>query len=273
MAIHTEWTTYGDHTGFIAWPERAALPLPGVVVIQEIWGVDQHIQDVTRRIAAAGYVALAPDLYCENGKRPEVKSAERIAELQKFMNEGGPAVWTDPTARQAALAALPQPERDRIAECHAEVFSVIAPGGPGVARFVPALVAAFRHLRYDCDASRGRRTGCVGFCMGGGLSALLACEAPELSCAAVFYGASPPADKVPDIACRVLGLYAGLDQRINSGVPAFEQAMAAHGKQFEHHTYEGALHGFFNDGRPTYHADASRDAFVRLLELFRRTLV
>ena len=51
-------------TGYRAWPSAAAdSPLPGLIVLQEWWGLNEHIKDVTRRFAAAGYVALAPDLY------------------------------------------------------------------------------------------------------------------------------------------------------------------------------------------------------------------
>ena len=69
MALKTEWVRYGSRSGYFAMPERAATPLPAVVVIQEIWGVEEHIEDVTRRIAAAGYAALAPDIFSENGER------------------------------------------------------------------------------------------------------------------------------------------------------------------------------------------------------------
>ena len=74
MPVKAEWISYGNRSGYLAVPERAALPLPAVVVIQEIWGVDEHIQDVTRRIAAAGYAALAPDLWAEHGERPAARS-------------------------------------------------------------------------------------------------------------------------------------------------------------------------------------------------------
>lgn len=70
MAIKSEWVRYGDQVGYLAVPELAATPLPSIVVIQEIVGVDEHIEDVTRRVAAAGYVALAPDLFSVNGERP-----------------------------------------------------------------------------------------------------------------------------------------------------------------------------------------------------------
>ena len=56
-----------------AYASRAAAargPLPGILVIQEAWGVDAHIQDLCDRLAAAGYQALAPDLYARGGGRP-----------------------------------------------------------------------------------------------------------------------------------------------------------------------------------------------------------
>jgi carboxymethylenebutenolidase len=63
VAIKGEWIRYADQTGYLALPERAAAPLPSVIVIQEVGGVNTQIEDVTRRIAASGYAALAPDLY------------------------------------------------------------------------------------------------------------------------------------------------------------------------------------------------------------------
>ena len=85
MAIKGEWIRYGDQAGYLARPERAADPLPGVVVIQEVFGVNSQIEDVTRRIAAAGYVALAPDLFAVEGERPAPLSQERIAAAMRIM--------------------------------------------------------------------------------------------------------------------------------------------------------------------------------------------
>ena len=133
-------------------------------------------------------------------------------------------------------------------------------------------MAALRYLRHDCDVTRGQKVGCVGFCMGGGLSALLACNEPDLCAAVVFYGSAPPLDQVPKIQCPVLGLYAGLAPRINGGIPALQEAMKQAGRDFRHRIYDGAYHGFFNDSRPTYHIGAARDAFVRALQLFKETL-
>jgi len=268
MPVQADWIRFGEHSGYLARPQGAAAAQPAVLVIQEIWGVDGHIQDVTRRLAAAGYTALAPDLYARDGVRPPALAQERIAEVMGFWNSLPAATSGDPFARAKALAALPEPERGRIGETYTATFGNTA----GLDRFLPALRAAVAHLRRDCPASAGQPVGCVGFCMGGGLSALLACEDPELACAAIFYGSAPPLERVPAIACPVAGFYGSLDARINAGLPAFAEAMKTHGKDFQYQMYEGAAHSFFNDARPSYHVGAARDSFARLLELFRRSL-
>jgi carboxymethylenebutenolidase len=266
MPIRTDWIRYDHHLGYLAWPDQAATPLPSVVVIQEVWGVDAHIQDVTRRIAAAGYAALAPDLYAVDGQRPRVVTSERVAEVQAFMSASPPIAWTNPEAREAELAKLPGAQRIRIDETHKALFAATG----GLERFVPSLLDATRYLRESGSASRGQKVACVGFCMGGGLSALLACHDPDLSGAAIFYGRAPPLDLVAQIRCPVVGFYGALDERINVGVPAFAEAMRAAARSFEHWIYQDARHGFFNDGRPSYDAPAVRDSFVRLLEFLRR---
>jgi carboxymethylenebutenolidase len=78
MTIHTEWKTFsgrkGNRRAFIASIEPVSEPRPVVIIIQEIWRVEAHIQDVAQRFAAAGYVAIAPDLFADNGVRPETLS-------------------------------------------------------------------------------------------------------------------------------------------------------------------------------------------------------
>lgn len=266
--IACEWMSYGKERGFLARPDGAA-SLPGIVVVQEAWGVDEHIEDVTRRFAAAGYLALAPDLFAEGGVRPAALGRERMLELQRFMSSLTPAQRAN---LQGELARLPEPERTRVGESFQAALQPILSGQRKLDAYVPKLLAATHFLRVEHAVSRGRKIGAVGFCMGGGLSALLAGHDPELGAAVIFYGSAPPADAIADIACPVLGLYGALDERINAGLPAFRDAMARAGKRLETHVYEGAQHAFFNDNRPSYHPDAARDAFVRTLELFRRTL-
>lgn len=263
MPVQTEWIHYGDQTGYLARPGGAAGPLPGVVVIQEIWGVDPHIEDVTRRLAAAGYAALAPDLFAQGGTRPAPLAPARIKEAQAFLNGLPASAWRDAEVRGAALATLPDAEHARIEESIATLFGSLGQ----MDRFVPPLREALRHLRAE-----GQPVVCVGFCMGGGLAALLACEEPELAGAAIFYGSAPPLDRVLRIQCPVAGFYGGLDERVNAGLPAFAEAMRAGGKAFECQVYDGAAHAFFNDTRPSYHVGAARDAFARMLDFFRRAV-
>jgi carboxymethylenebutenolidase len=272
MAVKAESVRFGAEGetwgGYLCHPEQAKGPLPAVLVLQEAWGVDAHIEDVTRRFAAAGYAAFAPDLFAPGGKRTPALTAERLAETQAFLNAAGPAAFSDAKVREAELAKRPAEDAARITETLGAIMVNVG----NLGAFVPAITAAARWLRTDCALSKGQRVASVGFCMGGGLSALLAVNDPELAAAVIFYGPSPALDKVDAIRCPVLGLYGGNDPRINAGVPTFAEAMKRGGKRFEHVTYEGVHHAFFNDGRPSYDVAASRDAFVRTLELFRRTL-
>ncbi len=270
MSIEGEWIRYGSGSGYFARPGRSRGSLPGVLVIQEAGGVNDHIADLTRRIAAAGYAALAPDLFAENGRRPDFLSNERIAEAFGFSAMLPPGTMFDPATRAAAMGKLPEAEGSRIAETFAGVFSFAAPGR--VESLLPPLRLAFRHLREERPETRGQKLGCVGFCMGGGLSALLACEESELSGAAVFYGNPPTAERLAKVGCPVIGFFGALDQRAVAGIPAFEEGARAAGLSFESHVYEGAGHAFFNDDAPSYNPAAARDSYARLLAFFARTL-
>jgi carboxymethylenebutenolidase len=269
MAVKGEWVRWGAEQGYFAYPERAALPVPGVIVIQEIWGVEENIEDVTRRIAASGYAALAPDLYASGRERPPALARDRIARTQAFGKTLPPGAWGDPTVRDEALAKLPEKERTEIGETFGRIFGAM---GRGLDPYIPALRSAVAFLRAERAETRGQKVACVGFCMGGGLSALLACEEPELSGAAIYYGSAPPEVKIPAVRCPVIGFYGANDPRVNAGIPAFEAAMAKAGKYFERHIYDGAGHAFFNDSGGAYEVRAARDSFARLLGFFGRTI-
>jgi carboxymethylenebutenolidase len=238
--------------------------LPAVLLIQEAWGVDGHIQDLTERLAAAGYLTLAPDLYAVGG-RPAELAPERIAAVKAFLETVAPNVWTDPAERERALQTLPQEERERVSATMGVLFSRRDPDGQ-----LAVLRDAVRSLRADpgCDG----HVGAVGWCMGGGLSGRLAAHEPALDAAVIFYGSPPSDDEVARIACPLLGLYGAEDARISAAVPAFAAAAAQAGVSFEHHIYPGAPHAFFNDTRRSYRADAARDAWARCLAFFARHL-
>ncbi|MFI5259697.1 MAG: dienelactone hydrolase family protein [Candidatus Limnocylindrales bacterium] len=139
----------------------------------------------------------------------------------------------------------------------------------GLRSLVGPLRAAVRYLRYERHETRGQKIASVGE----GLSALLACHEPELSAAAVFYGATPPAEELAAIRCPIIAFYGAQDERVNAGIVRFADGMRAASMPFEWHVYEGAGHGFFNDTQPAYYdVLASRDAFARLLMFLLQAL-
>ncbi len=264
MELETGWieivTPSGACSAFRARPLPVPGRLPGILVIQEVWGVDGHIQDLVLRFATAGYLALAPDLYTV-GARPGELAPDRIAAVKAFLERVPPAVWTDPEERSKALALLPAEEGRKVAATMDGLFGRRDPEGQ-----LRTLVHAVGSLRDD-PAVNGH-AGCVGFCMGGNLSARLAARDPALSAAVVFYGSPPPPEEIPAIRCPVLGFYGGDDARITLAVPAFAESMQAAGGSFEQHVYAGAPHAFFNDTRRSYHPAAARDAWARCLLFF-----
>src|SRR5271157_3137052 len=127
MAIKGEWIRYGEGSGYFAIPERAPTPLPGILVIQEIGGVNGQIEDVTRRVAAAGYAALAPDLFAVDGKRPEALTKQRIAESFGFTATHAAETMKEPEKRKAELAKHGETERRRISETFGQMYSFDSP--------------------------------------------------------------------------------------------------------------------------------------------------
>ncbi len=267
MDLHTEWLEYRSGSdpvpAYLARPARVSAPLPAVVVIQEIWGPDDHILDVVRRVATAGYVAMAPDLYAHGGKRPAPLASERIEAVKAFSDSIPRPAWSSPSERDALVAKLPEPRRQQVGETLGVLFDPKRP----MDRFTADLRAGVQYLR-DHAAARSQRVGAIGFCMGGALSGLLACTEPSLAADVIYYGASPSAERVAGVRCPVLGIYGGDDARITGGVPAFAEAMRAAGKSFDYHVYPGAPHAFFNDTRGSYSVNAARDAWARTLAFF-----
>jgi len=132
-------------------------------------------------------------------------------------------------------------------------------------------LAALTYLR-DRPECNGR-TGCVGFCWGGGLANQLAVHDPRLNAAVAYYGQQPKAEDVPQIKANIMLHYGGLDQRINAGIPAYEAALKAAHIPYELFVYEGVNHAFNNDTSPArYNAEAAKLAWERTLRLFKEKL-
>jgi carboxymethylenebutenolidase len=131
-------------------------------------------------------------------------------------------------------------------------------------------IAAARALQ-ALPEGRGK-VGVVGFCYGGGIANFLATQLPDLAAAVPFYGGQPPAADAAKIRSPLLLHYAGSDERINAGWPAYEAALKAAGVPYEAHVYAGTQHGFNNDTTPRFDAAAARLAWSRTLGFFRARL-
>ena len=214
----------GEVRAYLALPNSASGKLPAVVVIHENRGLNPHIEDVTRRLALEGFLAMAPDALSPAGGTPK--------------------------------------DQDR---ARAMIYDL------DPARTLKNYLAAVSHLK-NHPSSNGR-VGCVGFCWGGGLANQLAVHSGDLKAAVVFYGRTPQAVQVPLISAPLLLHYAGLDRRINSGVPAYEAALKKSGKQYALHMYQGVNHAFHNDTAGARHApEAARLAWSRSVAFFRKHL-
>jgi len=259
---HTTYSRNGNGgtvAAMMVRPAAARGALPAVIVIHEAWGADAHIRDVAGRMASAGYLAFVPDLYSHGGARPAELAPDRIDALKRFTDTLPPGGLGDRDVRERGLEALPDTERERIEESRRAVFAGMQAPEP----FVDDLRGAVEHLldHPDCNG----QIGTVGFCLGGGLAGLLACDAGDVRATVVYYGTPPPAERTGSISSPMLGIYGGKDRAITDAVPAFAAAMAAAGKPFDHRIYPGAPHAFFNDTRPSYRVRASRDAWARTL--------
>ena len=131
-------------------------------------------------------------------------------------------------------------------------------------------VAAVKYLKTH-PRSTGR-VGCTGFCWGGAMTNQVAVNAPDLNAAVPYYGSTPAPEDVPKIKAPVMAHYAGNDERINSGIPAFEEAMKKAGIEYQIFIYEGADHAFNNDTGTRYKKDAADLAWERTAGFFREKL-
>lgn len=128
--------------------------------------------------------------------------------------------------------------------------------------------AAFLKSRPECTG----KIGAVGFCIGGTMVNTLATRMPELAAAVPFYGGQPNAEDTAKIKAPLLIHYAGVDERLAAGWPAWEQALKANGVKYQMYTYAGTNHGFHNDTTPRYDEAAAKLAWSRTIEFFNANL-
>lgn len=131
--------------------------------------------------------------------------------------------------------------------------------------------AALKFLRAHAEGNG--KAGAVGFCWGGGAVNALAAQEPELGAGVAYYGMPGRTEAVAAIKAPLLLHYAGLDERINAGIPAYEAALKAAGKTFEVHHYPGANHAFNNDTNAArYDKAAAELAWGRTVAFLKKHL-
>lgn len=136
---------------------------------------------------------------------------------------------------------------------------------------VKNLVSAVKYLKTN-PRSTGK-VGCTGFCWGGGMTNQVAVSSPDLDAAVPYYGMQPTPDQVASIKAPIMAHYAGNDQRIDQGIPAFEEALKKEKKEYQIFMYEGAEHGFNNDSNTQrYNEKAAKLAWSRTIAFFKEKL-
>lgn len=269
MTLHGQMLTFEEqgHTYslYVSRPEHAAGPLPAVIVLQEIWGLNAHIKDIADRFAAEGYLAVSPDLYAVEGSRPDLLTDERVNEVRAFLRQAPPQAFRDPAVRAEALASLPEAQRNRIAPSANTLLSAFG----RMPELMEITAATFRFLKHS-ELCTGQIAS-VGFCMGGGISAGLAAAEPELNGAVVFYGRLP-AELAAEIHSPVLGFFGELDTGITSLVPDFAEAMKQQEKDFDYVIYNNAKHAFFNNTGDGYDPEAAKDAWGKTISFLEASI-
>jgi carboxymethylenebutenolidase len=205
---------------------------PVIFVYSEVFGVHEWVKDVCRRLAKAGYVALAPDFYVRVG---DPSTTSDMAEVMKIVGQTPDAqVDADSKAALKYLAAQPYADMKRLA-----VTGFCWGGGK-------AWLAAERYPEVKAAVA-----------WYGPLAAN-----PRVPSAA-------PLGLVKDLHAPVLGLYGGQDKGIpQTDIEAMRAAATAAGKSVELHVYPDAQHGFLADYRPSYNQAASEDGWKKMLAFF-----
>lgn len=239
--VHTQWislpTAGGAMDAYLALPPRGIGP--GLLLLQEIFGVNPHIRAVAEQYALAGFVVLAPDVFWRQAPRTEL--GYDGDDRQRGMSLAGSLkareVLVDLQAAVAALRARPE----------------VARGATD-----PAQVAA--------------KVGVIGYCMGGRL-AYTAAALTDVDAAVSYYGGGIAGQLTlaGQVRCPVQFHFAGTDTHIPpDAVAAVREAFA--GKSAEIFEYPGSAHGFNCWSRASYHAPSSALALGRSLTFLTQQL-
>lgn len=241
---------------------------PGLVLVHEIWGLVPHIKSVADRLAAQGYVVLAPDLMGSDPNLAPMFAPTIVDAVMKFMFTLPAGKMWDQASVQQELAKLPEGTRVPVGM----FFGTVLGGKLPFSRFAAEVAAANASLKVT-EGVDSTMTGTIGFGLGGTMAFRLACSGAAQACV-VFYGQNPdPLGQVEKINCPVLGNYGGEDLGLNATLDQLVAAMVRYKKDFEMKIYPGAPHAFFNETNEyTYRKSAADEAWDRSLRFLDRCL-
>lgn len=221
---------------FLAQPETSQ-PLPGVIVIQEIFGVNEHIKDVACRIAQEGYITIAPAIYQRQAPNFAVGYTPQDIEIGRVYKNNTKAdeLLSDIQATIDYLYQLPQVKKEGVRS--------------------------------------------IGFCFGGHVVYLTA-TLPDIKATASFYGAgitnwcpndeNPTITRTKDIKGKIYCFFGLQDASIPpEQIDQIEKELQAYNIDHQIFRYPNADHGFFCDRRSSYHPESAKDAWQKVLALFK----
>ena len=237
----------GAVEAYVSEPSPAGT-FPALILIEEIWGVNEHIKHVCDRFAQQGFVVIAPELLEGSG------TLERL----------DPEVTSE-------LRSDSEPARH---DAQAKMREATSPNQTGefgdltIARLRACVDYAISH--YCSNGS----VGVVGFCFGGTYAFQLAIHDQRIKAVIPFYGKAPePLESTISIAAPVLAFYGEEDTRLVAKLPALVQTMEKNDRDFSYMLYPHAGHAFFNDTNArAYNEDAARDAWEKTLVFLHTNL-
>jgi carboxymethylenebutenolidase len=225
----------GEIPAYRALPENGG-PFPVILVVQEIFGVHEHIKDICRRLAKLGYLAVAPELYARQGDVSKItdfreifsKVVSKVPDKQVMSDLDATVAWAKGTGK-------------------GDVAKLGTTGYCWGGRIVWLYAAHNPDLKAGV-AWYGRLVG----------------DADELH-------PKHPIDVVSSIKAPILGLYGEADQGISvASVDKMRAALKEAGKTAEIVLYPETPHAFFADYRPSYRKDKADDGWKRMLEWFKK---
>jgi carboxymethylenebutenolidase len=227
-------TPQGDMPAAVADPTGE--PRGGIVVIQEAFGVNDHIRDIARRLAEAGYLAVAPAMFHRSGSPTFPYDGDLQALMPVFQSLTGEAVDDDVAGAVGWLTGqgVPMARMGIVGFCMGGTVALhsatVHPFGASV-------------TFYGGGVTEGR------------------------------FGMAPLVEQAPELLAPWLGLYGDEDRGIPvEQVEALREAAATAKVETEVVRYAGADHGFNCDVRASYHAESATDAWARTLAWFERHL-